>query len=75
MKHQKKKLRKQKNALQNTSVGSLQNESRFNDFIQSCLDNREAIEGYISAAIRNGKTRRQATLELNSMGVYLSNAR
>jgi hypothetical protein len=71
MKHQKTKLTEPKNALQNTLVGSLRNEIKFNDFIKSCLDSRESIDSYINSAIRNGKSRRQATIELNSMGVYL----
>jgi len=48
-------------------------EQEFNEFIQSCIQNRETAESYISAAISEGKARRQAIYELNSMGVFLRN--
>jgi len=46
-------------------------EQEFYEFIQSCIQNRETAESYILAAISEGKTRRQAIYELNSMGVFL----
>ena len=46
-------------------------ESEFNEFIQRCIQHKETAESYIAAAIRNGKTRKQAIAELHSMGVFL----
>ena len=47
-------------------------EKEFNRFIQSAMNHMETIESYISSAIKEGKTRREAISELHRMGVYLS---
>jgi hypothetical protein len=71
MKQKNKKVKKQIKELEN-SIEKQEAEKKFNEFIQMCIQHRETAEGYICAAIRNGKTRRQAIAELNSMGVYMS---